>query len=228
MSVARRHSGRSEVTQSKRLPPLSGNVVAALSWCSWHFTVFPPVFSKASAQVTWEPEIYGWSKPVDVENACIAVLVCSGCMMIPWVIHRLNLWLAQDSDNLKKQHQQRFLWYFCMPVLLAWAFVLFFLPVFLLRAVHVTDFTSSRYHILTASDDYTCRLWDIPNATELTTFQEHTDYIRCGVPSKLNTDLFITGEQGPFFFNVRGKVRVQFVNGSVPGRCISNYSHLKV
>lgn len=74
-----------------------------------------------------------------------------------------------------------------------------FLPVFLLRAVHVTDFTSSRYHILTASDDYTCRLWDIPNATELTTFQEHTDYIRCGVPSKLNTDLFITGEQGPFF-----------------------------
>lgn len=61
------------------------------------------------------------------------------------------------------------------------------------KAVHVTDFTSSRYHILTASDDYTCRLWDIPNATELNTFQEHTDYIRCGVPSKLNTDLFITG-----------------------------------
>lgn len=36
------------------------------------------------------------------------------------------------------------------------------------------------------------------------------------------------GWAGTFFFNVRGKVRVQFVNGSVPGRCIFNYSHLKM
>lgn len=66
--------------------------------------------------------------------------------------------------------------------------------IFLIRAVHVTDFTSGRYQILTASDDYSCRLWDIPNAMELTTFREHADYIRCGVTSKLNSDLFITGE----------------------------------
>lgn len=65
---------------------------------------------------------------------------------------------------------------------------------FSLRPVHVTDFTSDRYQILTGSDDYTCRLWDIPNATELTSYHEHTDYIRCGVASKLNRDLFITGE----------------------------------
>lgn len=51
---------------------------------------------------------------------------------------------------------------------------------------------------MTASDDYTCRVWDIPNATAVTTYQEHTDYIRCGVTSKLNGDLFITGEM--FFF----------------------------
>ncbi|KAM6930437.1 U3 small nucleolar RNA-associated protein 15 homolog [Xenentodon cancila] len=61
------------------------------------------------------------------------------------------------------------------------------------KAVHVTDFTSDRYQILTGSDDYSCRLWDIPNAAELTTYQEHADYIRCGVTSKLNRDLFITG-----------------------------------
>lgn len=66
---------------------------------SQYFHLF---FSKVSAQVMWEPEIYGWSKPVGVETASIVVLVCSGCMMIPWVIHRLNLWWAQDSDNLKK------------------------------------------------------------------------------------------------------------------------------
>lgn len=62
------------------------------------------------------------------------------------------------------------------------------------RGVHVTDFTSDCYHILTGSDDYTCRLWDIPNSTELTSYKEHTDYIRCGTTSKLNRDIFITGE----------------------------------
>ncbi|XP_029019692.1 U3 small nucleolar RNA-associated protein 15 homolog [Betta splendens] len=61
------------------------------------------------------------------------------------------------------------------------------------KAVHVTDFTSDRYQILTGSDDYSCRLWDIPNAADLNTYREHTDYIRCGVTSKLNRDLFITG-----------------------------------
>eukprot|EP00066_Takifugu_rubripes_P008766 XP_003975203.1 PREDICTED: U3 small nucleolar RNA-associated protein 15 homolog [Takifugu rubripes] len=61
------------------------------------------------------------------------------------------------------------------------------------KAVHFTDFTSDHYQIMTASDDYTCRVWDIPNATAVTTYKEHTDYTRCGVTSKLNRDLFITG-----------------------------------
>lgn len=79
--------------------------------------------------------------------------------------------------------------------------------IFLPRAVHITDFTSDRYQILTGSDDYTCRLWDIPNATELTTYQEHTDYIRCGVTSKLNRDLFITGEMEAFFLIYEEKLK---------------------
>ena len=62
------------------------------------------------------------------------------------------------------------------------------------RAVHVADFTSHGYQILTGSDDYTCRLWDIPNSAELTSYKEHTDYIRCGITSKLNRDLFFTGK----------------------------------
>uniref|UniRef100_A0AAY5L7V8 U3 small nucleolar RNA-associated protein 15 homolog n=1 Tax=Esox lucius TaxID=8010 RepID=A0AAY5L7V8_ESOLU len=61
------------------------------------------------------------------------------------------------------------------------------------KAVHVADFTSDCYHILTCSDDYTCCLWDIPNSTELTKYKEHSDYIRCGATSKLNKDLFVTG-----------------------------------
>lgn len=61
------------------------------------------------------------------------------------------------------------------------------------KAVHVTDFTSERYQILTGSDDYTCRIWDIPNSTELLSYKEHSDYIRCGIASKLNGNLFLTG-----------------------------------
>lgn len=93
----------------------------------------------------------------------------------------------------------------------------------LLRAVHFTDFTSDHYQIMTASDDYTCRVWDIPNATAVTTYQEHTDYIRCGVTSKLNGDLFITGEMVSFsgkvfFFFFFFKICVWFltlVSGSL-------------
>lgn len=72
----------------------------------------------------------------------------------------------------------------------------------------MTDFTSDRYQILTGSDDYSCRLWDIPNATELNTYQEHTDYIRCGVTSKLNRDLFITGK-------MEAKILLRFIYGFV-------------
>ncbi|KAJ8405673.1 hypothetical protein AAFF_G00316530 [Aldrovandia affinis] len=57
----------------------------------------------------------------------------------------------------------------------------------------LTDFTSDRFRILSGSDDYTCRLWDIPNSVELTSYSVHTDYVRCGTTSKLNPDLFVTG-----------------------------------
>ncbi|XP_005998820.1 U3 small nucleolar RNA-associated protein 15 homolog [Latimeria chalumnae] len=61
------------------------------------------------------------------------------------------------------------------------------------KAVHSVDFTADKYRILSGSDDYTSRLWDVPNSTEIHLYKEHTDYIRCGCTSKLNTDLFVTG-----------------------------------
>ncbi|XP_029430713.1 U3 small nucleolar RNA-associated protein 15 homolog [Rhinatrema bivittatum] len=61
------------------------------------------------------------------------------------------------------------------------------------KAVHVVGFTSDKYRIVSGSDDHTSRLWDIPNATEIVSYREHTDYIRCGCTSKLNADLFVTG-----------------------------------
>ncbi|KAM4808905.1 U3 small nucleolar RNA-associated protein 15 homolog [Rhinophrynus dorsalis] len=61
------------------------------------------------------------------------------------------------------------------------------------KAVHFVDFTSDKYRIVSGSDDYSSKLWDIPNGTELTTYKEHTDYVRCGCTSTLNDDLFATG-----------------------------------
>uniref|UniRef100_A0A2K6KRW6 U3 small nucleolar RNA-associated protein 15 homolog n=1 Tax=Rhinopithecus bieti TaxID=61621 RepID=A0A2K6KRW6_RHIBE len=61
------------------------------------------------------------------------------------------------------------------------------------RAVHTVDFTADKYHVVSGADDYTVKLWDIPNSKEILTFKEHSDYVRCGCASKLNPDLFITG-----------------------------------
>lgn len=65
---------------------------------------------------------------------------------------------------------------------------------FLYRAVHVVDFMSDKYRIVSGSDDYSSKIWDIPNGTEISSYQEHTDYVRCGCASKLSDDLFVTGK----------------------------------
>ncbi|XP_063819939.1 U3 small nucleolar RNA-associated protein 15 homolog [Pseudophryne corroboree] len=61
------------------------------------------------------------------------------------------------------------------------------------KAVHFVDFTSDKFRIVSGSDDYTSKVWDIPNGTEISNYKEHTDYVRCGCASKLNDDLFVTG-----------------------------------
>lgn len=61
------------------------------------------------------------------------------------------------------------------------------------KAVHTVDFTADNYHVVSGADDYTVKLWDIPNSKEILTFKEHSDYVRCGCASKLNPDLFVTG-----------------------------------
>ncbi|XP_069793234.1 U3 small nucleolar RNA-associated protein 15 homolog [Narcine bancroftii] len=61
------------------------------------------------------------------------------------------------------------------------------------KAVQVTGFTSDKYRVISGSDDYSVRLWDVSSARELYNFTEHIDYVRCGCTSKLNADLFVTG-----------------------------------
>ncbi|KAM3939577.1 U3 small nucleolar RNA-associated protein 15 homolog [Leptodactylus fuscus] len=61
------------------------------------------------------------------------------------------------------------------------------------KAVHFVDFTADKFRIVSGSDDYASKIWDIPNGIEISTYKEHTDYVRCGCASKLNDDLFVTG-----------------------------------
>ncbi|XP_039614384.1 U3 small nucleolar RNA-associated protein 15 homolog [Polypterus senegalus] len=61
------------------------------------------------------------------------------------------------------------------------------------KAVHVANFTSGKYHIFSGGDDYSAKYWDMSTASELISYDEHTDYVRCGAASKLNPDMFVTG-----------------------------------
>lgn len=61
------------------------------------------------------------------------------------------------------------------------------------RPVHVTRFSNDKTHILSASDDRTVRLWDIPSETSVNVFDDHEDYVRAGVVSDDNPNLILTG-----------------------------------
>ncbi|KAG8598544.1 hypothetical protein GDO81_002651 [Engystomops pustulosus] len=61
------------------------------------------------------------------------------------------------------------------------------------KAVHFVDFTADKFRIVSGSDDYSSKIWDVPNGVEISTYREHTDYVRCGCASKLSDDLFVTG-----------------------------------
>ncbi|CAO3702626.1 unnamed protein product [Rhizopus stolonifer] len=57
----------------------------------------------------------------------------------------------------------------------------------------VTQFTINKSNILSASDDKTVRLWDIPTGNSVNVFEEHEDYVRAGVVSQENPNLVISG-----------------------------------
>ncbi|ORY94368.1 WD40-repeat-containing domain protein [Syncephalastrum racemosum] len=59
--------------------------------------------------------------------------------------------------------------------------------------VRVTKFSSENTQIMTASDDRTVRLWDIPAEKSIHVFEDHQDYVRAGVVSQDNPHMLVTG-----------------------------------
>ncbi|XP_052752305.1 U3 small nucleolar RNA-associated protein 15 homolog [Galleria mellonella] len=59
--------------------------------------------------------------------------------------------------------------------------------------VHRTFFTKDQVKVVSFSDDKTVCLWDIATEEKLTSFSEHTDYIRAGAVSPISPDLILSG-----------------------------------
>ncbi|XP_050768932.1 U3 small nucleolar RNA-associated protein 15 homolog isoform X1 [Gymnogyps californianus] len=86
------------------------------------------------------------------------------------------------------------------------------------KPVHVVGFLSDKYRIFSGGDDYSSNLWDIPSATEIVSYSEHADYVRCGCTSKVNADVFITGsyDHTVKLFDARTKSSVMTIEHGQP------------
>lgn len=60
-------------------------------------------------------------------------------------------------------------------------------------ATHRCSFTKDGVHVISFSDDKSVGLWDIPTETRLSSFKEHSDYIRAGTASPVSQDIFASG-----------------------------------
>lgn len=57
----------------------------------------------------------------------------------------------------------------------------------------MTRFSNNKTNLMSASDDKTVRVWDIPTESSVNVFEGHEDYVRTGVVSDDNPNLVMTG-----------------------------------
>ncbi|KAJ3107231.1 snoRNA-binding rRNA-processing protein [Phlyctochytrium planicorne] len=60
-------------------------------------------------------------------------------------------------------------------------------------AVKVTKFSGNLSHVLSASDDKTVRVWDIPSQEAIHIFDDHTDHVRSALVSDENPHMIVSG-----------------------------------
>ncbi|KAG0941650.1 hypothetical protein G6F57_004921 [Rhizopus arrhizus] len=82
----------------------------------------------------------------------------------------------------------------------------------------ITQFTINKANILSASDDKTVRIWDIPTGNNVNLFEEHEDYVRAGVVSQENPNLVISGsyDQTVKLWDMRQPESVMTMNHGAP------------
>lgn len=84
--------------------------------------------------------------------------------------------------------------------------------------VHVSRFSSDPTRILTASDDRSVRLWDMPEEKTVNTFLGHDDYVRTARVSPDNTSLVFSGSYD-------GTVRLWDARMGEQGGCAMEMRH---
>ncbi|KAF8975634.1 snoRNA-binding rRNA-processing protein [Entomortierella lignicola] len=91
--------------------------------------------------------------------------------------------------------------------------------------VHVAKFSSDKTHILSASDDKTVRIWDMPSETPLTIFTGHEDYIRSGMVSYDNPHLILSGsyDQTVKLWDMRTQGCVMTMNHGAPVEAVEMF-----
>jgi U3 small nucleolar RNA-associated protein 15 len=93
------------------------------------------------------------------------------------------------------------------------------------RPTQVTQFSNDKNNILSASDDKTVRIWDIPTGESVNVFEEHEDYVRAGLVSPENPNLILSGsyDQTVKLWDMRQNECVMTMNHGAPVESLLMY-----
>ncbi|KAG0265290.1 snoRNA-binding rRNA-processing protein [Actinomortierella ambigua] len=91
--------------------------------------------------------------------------------------------------------------------------------------VHVTKFSSDKTQIMSASDDKTVRVWDMPSEAAINIFTGHSDYVRSGMVSQANPHLVLSGsyDQTVKLWDMRTQGCVMTMNHGAPVECVEMF-----
>ncbi|XP_074624441.1 U3 small nucleolar RNA-associated protein 15 homolog [Acropora palmata] len=90
-------------------------------------------------------------------------------------------------------------------------------------SVQLTKFLCDDLHVISGSDDKSVRCWDIGRGQTLVAFNEHKDYVRCGVTSENSKDIFITGsyDHSLKLWDLRSQGSVLSMDHGCPVECVT-------
>ncbi|XP_068694302.1 U3 small nucleolar RNA-associated protein 15 homolog [Montipora foliosa] len=90
-------------------------------------------------------------------------------------------------------------------------------------SVQWTKFLCDDLHAVSGSDDKVVQCWDIATGQSLVAFNDHQDYVRCGITSQNSKDIFITGSYDHCLkvWDLRSQGSVLSMNHGSPVECVT-------